>query len=458
MTISEQVAILYDKQFSNVPTNLQEHVSKSVGNIDQLFELYENSSEARLLANSLEFRLSDNERFLKEVMRLVIRHVADSLFHRFNFCKACDENIPDPDRRAIFRQNIKQNLLDSTQNISDISIPLEILESLYSLIASNKINETENLLSSLGINVKKHYTSFLWPIYEQRIDKIAKITKENIWTIGLLYDLVNEHHRKLSIFNGVENGKLNSRFSILIGAYKKFANYDLLQEPQFEKYGLIEISNGRIINENAPRIIDTKHGISVGIKYINEVQFVLLKNLLKNSEMKLSLYPDCNEIKGFLDYSMPLQEAFQYGIVPLLEDIRKQCKKTNAKFIDYQTQDLFFVKTNTNEVTLEEISNDFLTLGESIITRVIHAMFGDDSQGFYFHHLDFEYIFYSLDEFQKRVSPGGHDVKGSLYKRQKIFKIDSTRISPNDVLYPIVLASFKNKELVTEYFQMIGQI
>ena len=458
MTISKKIATLYGQHFSSIPKNLHESISKNVGNIDQLFDLYVNNNETRALTVSLSERLTDNQDFFKEAILLVVKHFANSLFHRYNFCKDCDERIPDPSRRAIFKQRIRQNLLDSIQDITDIHIPQDDLSNLFTLIESNQLIETENALLSLNINIKKYYTSFLWPIYELRTDRSPNILKDNIWAIGLLFDLLNEHDRKLSIFNGVENGKLNTCFSKLVDAYRHIDNYDLLQETQFARYGLLEISNGRILNENALRIIDKKHGISVGIKYINEVQYALLKELYKNNEMKLSLYPDCSEVKGFLDYTMPLLEAFQYGFTPHLEDLKKQCIKTNAKFIDYQTQDLFFVKANRNEVTLEEISHDFQTLGESILTRVIHVMFGNDDQGIFFHHLDFEYIFYSLDEFQKRVLPGGHDVKGSFYKRQKVFKIDSARINPYDVLYPIAFASFRNKELVKEYFQMIGQI
>ena len=87
------------------------------------------------------------------------------------------------------------------------------------------------------------------------------------------------------------------------------------------------------------------------------------------------------------------------------------------------------------------------------------------------HHLDHEYIFYDLDEYEKRLS--NYRIKGQARKRIKTFKIDRSRIPldyPCNILrigesgrekiavpfiYFVLNAYFEHKDLLSEYFQKV---
>lgn len=440
---------------ANSPSDYRE---LAVDNIDRLFQLFVIDPEVRELANQISCASLVDPDYSHKISRLIAKENADSLFHRYSVLKRGCATILDPEKQNALHLSIKPRLLDSVQEISDIDLSKERLEQLYVCIVNELFDETQKLLLEFKINVKKHYDSFLWPIYSQRNDRSHLIHEDNCWKIGLLFDLLCEHRNNFFVFNGVKNGKLNICYSLLLQIYQKKGSYDLNQEPQFNKYGLIEICNGRILCDNALRIVDEKFGISVGVKYLNTIQYQFIKDVFAKYSMVLSLYPDCNEIKGFIDHKTPLLEAILYGVPQKIEALKRRCKKHYVKFIDYGTQDSFFIKTNSLEITFEEISQDFQIFEDSVVTKVLHVLLEDESNEIFCSHIDFEYVFYSFEEFQARIGNGGNDIKGTAFKRQKVFKIDSAKLRPHEVLYPLAHASFRNKELVDEYFAMIDQI
>ena len=73
--------------------------------------------------------------------------------------------------------------------------------------------------------------------------------------------------------------------------------------------------------------------------------------------------------------------------------------------------------------------------------------------------MDHEYIFYSLEEYVKRLS----DIKqkGNILKRIKTFKIDNSKIpfileDGMNVLLFFLNEYFKSEKLLLEYFQKIN--
>ena len=104
---------------------------------------------------------------------------------------------------------------------------------------------------------------------------------------------------------------------------------------------------------------------------------------------------------------------------------------------------------------------------DAIVTQMIHMQI----EGIFITHLDHEYIFYDLDEYEKRLT--NYRIKGQAQKRIKTFKIDRSRI-PLDYscnilrinengrekivvpfIYFVLNAYFEHKDLLSEYFQKI---
>ena len=91
-----------------------------------------------------------------------------------------------------------------------------------------------------------------------------------------------------------------------------------------------------------------------------------------------------------------------------------------------------------------------------MVTQVIHCEYFKDSGSYFICHLDHEFIFYSIDEYEMRQRDPAQ--KGNARKRIKTFKIDKAMIpisNDSNVLFDILELKFKNKQLVREYFNKV---
>lgn len=131
---------------------------------------------------------------------------------------------------------------------------------------------------------------------------------------------------------------------------------------------------------------------------------------------------------------------------------------------EYDNQ-LWINKTDT-EWTFEELCQDFSVEGESIVTQMVHLNY----EGNLIEHIDYELIFYTQEEYEKRIITTKMDVKGTAKSRRKFFKINEAAIpfdypckalinSENgydDIICPFIFfvlnCYFQHKELLNEYF------
>ena len=77
-------------------------------------------------------------------------------------------------------------------------------------------------------------------------------------------------------------------------------------------------------------------------------------------------------------------------------------------------------------IYLEEIPNDPLILDDWVVTRLIHIEYFVRDGRILLSHVDHEYIFYSYEEFDRRLEDFSQ--KGNARKRIKTFKIDDSEI------------------------------
>lgn len=227
---------------------------------------------------------------------------------------------------------------------------------------------------------------------------------------------------------------------------------------QYNKYDLISISNDFNLTEIPYSPILYHYKIQSFVRF-NEISRNLFHSLIKlkqTGEIKeLALRPDYHfgEDKLGLSY---LTEAIERGTIFNLTNFGKD---SITKLYSNDYEDQLWIIIDDKNITFEEFLNDFIVYGESIVTQVVHAEYIIDDNIIYISHIDHEFIFYTLDEFEERKNNPRQ--KGNAKKRYKTFKVDNSRIPIVDKqdtnLFLIVLEEyFRNKDLIQEYFKSIS--
>ena len=328
----------------------------------------------------------------------------------------------------------------------------------YSIVIQ-KILENPELLSFLeNLNkLKDNYDKKDYIIDDiHKFRFMTKFDDKYFEVLNIFLLLLGKFEKKEFFFNGISDSKININLKFLIDVYKQ-KDYDLKQEEEFNKYNLIEINEHRKLHWQEPRIIDEKYQISFDIQKINQKIYQKIYKLYKLCHFKLSFYPDCLNIKNYIDNAIKFMDEKEYGKKYNLEDIQKFNLKENVKFVDYKIENKLYIKLAENELTFEEVQknpNNFSDL-DIIYTKVVHLIFFTEDDVLLIKHIDLEYIFYSIDEYIERFENNNFEQKGSKIKRQKIFKIDNAKINMTEHLYDLVYTSLDNKELINEYFEML---
>lgn len=116
--------------------------------------------------------------------------------------------------------------------------------------------------------------------------------------------------------------------------------------------------------------------------------------------------------------------------------------------------DRLWINVDGKNITFEEQCDDFDNYGDFIVTQVVHLEYN----GNFINHIDHEYIFYAVDEYDKRCTD--YKQKGEGRHRFKTFKVDNSSIpftleNGDFFLYRILDEYFKHKDLLIEYFQNV---
>ena len=308
-------------------------------------------------------------------------------------------------------------------------------------------------------------------------DKIAKLTEKNIYKsieeevmdikavlkimkkdvdnyyyeiiLDLIYkDYLNNIAEPLLIINE-ENNILRKEYS--------FINED----DQYKKYGLIKLNENRVIaedklflNSTPQYIFDKRIGKYITISNISCEMLIFLskllkKNNLKNLSLKVNIYEKMQDL-GIQN----IREAKEFGKYFSFDNLKEvlPTKLYNLK------NDKVWINVDKKNITFEEILEDFESYEDYIITQVVHCEYFEENQEFFINHLDHEYIFYTMEEYEERQN--NINQKGNGSKRVKTFKIDNSKIpfileSGDNFLLKILNEYFKSKDLLEEYFQNI---
>jgi hypothetical protein len=120
--------------------------------------------------------------------------------------------------------------------------------------------------------------------------------------------------------------------------------------------------------------------------------------------------------------------------------------------------DTLWVNVENGEITFEEILSDIVIEGDYLVTQVIHLQHSIKHGVAIINHIDHEFIYYTLDEYESRQS--NPNQKGAARPRIKTFKVDDACIPftlPDGrwFLYLVLEAHFTRIDLVTEYFEKV---
>ncbi|HAT4236190.1 TPA: hypothetical protein I9Z92_003050 [Clostridium perfringens] len=353
----------------------------------------------------------------------------------------------------ISEQEVKQIIsVNYKNNIKELSL-LDKSNTMNNYHLKN-FKDALSDLESLNLRdwIKKHHSFILnqtkIPIY---------------YSIGLIYIYYSyeEYKRnKNSIYNSNQDNIL------------KLYNNVIREIPSLSKYGLLPIDTYRnLICIEPPRIYDNSINKTF---FLNNVSFSLankFKELINNKLIgEISFRVSNDNIIDGQNYVQTLLEDVERGEIFSLSNINSYdvTKLYSANF-----QDCLWVIIDNNNITFEELCDDFDVYEDMIITQVIHLQYTQANTDMIITHLDHEYIFYNEDEYEARLNNPYQ--KGSAACRIKSFKIDKSCIpfttpcivqykdSNGDdtysfeipFIYFILDSFFKHKNLLQEYFQKI---
>lgn len=230
---------------------------------------------------------------------------------------------------------------------------------------------------------------------------------------------------------------------------------DRTKDTQFSKYSLFAITNKLDFSSpGPPRIYDLVNNVTVFLCGIEDFIFTYLRDLKQNYDFELSFKPSSRffaehrfEASGVLEH---IETGHYFSRVNLDEPLIT--KLYNNKY------DTLWINVYDSSITFEEFQDDFQFHEENIVTQVLHCEYFKKGDSYYIKHLDHEFIFYTIDEYNRRQNDAWQ--KGGAQKRIKTFKIDNGSIPITkdlNVLFDVLEMKFINNELIREYFEKVQQ-
>lgn len=320
----------------------------------------------------------------------------------------------------------------------------------------NNILKNRNEIKNIEHWIKNHLTE-INKLKESKKNLVEVVKGLNNLEIGFL--LCQEYRNAIKYPQYLINEKENR----LVKEYPCIAS-----EEQYQKWKLLKINDFREICQRSVMpgsrpfyLYDKK--IKKYIKLFNITletieMFLSLKDLQVIKELSLKPNPYSSLQEDLREQEQIEEKEFgKYFSFENLKDIipTKLFSKENIN-------DTLWINIDKKNITFEEILDDFQVIEEDVIvTQVIHCEYFENNNNFFISHLDHEYIFYSLEEFEKRKIDINQ--KGNAYKRVKTFKIDQSKIpfileNGQNILLFFLNQYFECHNLLLEYFQEMEKI
>lgn len=216
----------------------------------------------------------------------------------------------------------------------------------------------------------------------------------------------------------------------------------LYGETVTSNYNLIPLDDTvELLNLNPARIYDKVRNKTIYVEIGERFASILSELMQEGAAKKVAVKGKGKQIydgkytKEYLVEALEMGNVFSFSKLLLLPDITKMYSA------EYDNQ--LWISKNNNELTFEELCQDITVQAEGIRTQMIHLMFVNRNNQFFINHIDHEFIYYTLEEYEKRQHDSKMKTKGSARKRIKTFKIDEASI-PMD--YPCIMYQLSEKE------------
>ncbi|HRB71473.1 MAG TPA: hypothetical protein PK776_06455 [Flavobacterium sp.] len=324
--------------------------------------------------------------------------------------------------------------LDENEIELALSNPKDIIVSKIDYKADNEIEKV--FVSSIG--------SFDYVLS----DNLIYTQQKRAFALAVIL-IANEFEKASDPVEAISND-----YSIL----KEFClskEYDLMSDPQFSSYKIISIDEKYELVESYPaRIYNKDLDITIFLNGIENYVFEYLLDLSKTNSFQLSLKPSSLYFIEGYESATAVYEHLETGKYFHIDNF----KGNLLTKLYNESYDNLWIKIDGNDLTFEEIIQDFEIYEDMVVTQVLHSQFITEGLNFYITHLDHEFIFYTLEEFENRLVDPAQ--KGEAMTRIKTFKIDGSKILVNDhsnILFTILGMKFKNTELINEYFNKIEE-
>lgn len=293
---------------------------------------------------------------------------------------------------------------------------------------------------------KNYFWKLEHPKYNQ---KEAEAIEKNFIYYHIMKLLIEKYKRDIPKGLSANNVDVQG----IVEAYK-YKGISIKDDVQFAKYKLISLNDNVKMQENGPfgalydDRIDGKLQTHTSLKILKIFKCLMREKLIKNIALKPMKIIDS-------DFGL---ESIERG-APLRAKIKGLPKVSCFFDKSYENKLIIIHSKEKQEVTFEELRDDYQLEGDCVVTQVIHLKYNNAGDEYFIEHLDHEYILYHLDEYENKEK----DItqKGSVDKI-KTFKIDNSaipffyRYEGSYFLFLILEEYFINKELLKEYFEEVN--
>lgn len=369
-------------------------------------------------------------------------------------------------KKEELKNRIKKHKYRIEKNLDNLNImKKEILENDEFIVQEKKtkiwneevhkksIKELENLYKEIN---RDNIYKFIIEEYNESIEgyklteKITKVFNQEDYLYAIILELLlKEIYKEEESY--YEINEKNNRLK---------ETYEFIDEDeQYKKYGLLKLNSNRnlekpMLNLSSYYIYDNRKGyieLDSRIPYEVLIKLYCLKqeNLIVDLSLRANYYKRIVENRRIL-----IKEERAFGKYFSFENLKNLIP---TKLYSTVTNNSLWINIKNGSITFEELLDDFEVGNkeEFIRTQVIHCEYFEDEEEFYISHIDHEYIFYSLDEYEERVK--NIEQKGNIKKKLKTFKVDNSRIpfiiDNENILLFFLNQYFKSKDLLLEYFQ-----
>ncbi len=399
-----------------------------------------------LLEKIDNYSLSEKERYFGKV---------DGLFiHQFDWFKneVMDdfiEKLEDENMQShMLNKYLKNNKLELDACINDS--PSEKVFNKYriaDLQEKNKISNYLELVEYIRNDLGK--SSFIKEMFmrenigsENKFKKYCYLPR----LIEIYYNEYVSNKNKEDILNNKSNEEL-------YGLYKNIG-IDLKENNEFFKHNLLQLDKYIYVycDKDNQLLLDDRIDKGFSILFGKRVLLEALEYMFIEEKIIGSL---AFRVDSILEKQFLLLEERDFGS-SLTNNIKSLPEVSKFYDIDNPENGFWaFVDDKRPQISFEELCGDFDTLGDNVVTQLVHLEYEKKGDSYFIEHIDHEYIVYSLEEYEERL----RNNKAKGHRKVKTFKINGAKIPFNYkykdefFLYIVLISFFTNKELIKEYFE-----